>query len=395
VGSISIIMKPLLNVLAWVVLGLAIGGVVYVALLQPAAPVQAPPSNNQSPPPQNQTPPPANLTANKSKVDIVMIEAPDCDACNAGGMLLTEAQTVVLQSNNLDVGNTETIPYSNPRAAQLISTYGITELPALIVSGPTGDDTEFVSAWTGGIGTVESDGSLVTRLRYPPFFDLTNKTVVGIVDAIGIRAAGCIDCGEPALFISSLEGPQIGMAFDNTTVYEENDSEAQRLIAKYNITKLPTLFLEEKEASAYPVFEQIKELGTVEDGWFILRDVVPPYVDLEANHTLRGLVNAYFIMNSSCADCLNVSSLSDYISQNTGLVVANRTEFEASSPEGMALIAKYNITMIPTLVYSDEAQYYPGFRDSWESQNNTVESDGWYVFRALPMVGAPYQNISG
>ena len=72
----------------------------------------------------------------------------------------------------------------------------------------------------------------------------------------------------------------------------------------------------------------------------------------------------------------------------------NTTTYDINSTEGSALIKKYNITEIPTILYSPETSVYPHFAEAWINQSNTVESDGWFVFRAVDKVGEVYQNVS-
>jgi hypothetical protein len=183
------------------------------------------------------------------------------------------------------------------------------------------------------------------------------------------------------------------MAFSEKMVYEENDSRARDLIAKYNITKLPALFLLAEDAAAYPIYDSLKTVGDVADEWWILRTVVPPYVDLAANHTEVGIVRAVFLVNSSCSDCFDVKGLSDYIAGQSGIFIANTSVYEINSTEGKAMAAEYNITAIPALLYSPDAKYYPMFDENWKNLNNTIESDGWYVFRAHEALQSTYQKI--
>ncbi|MFH0884954.1 MAG: hypothetical protein V1861_04550 [Candidatus Micrarchaeota archaeon] len=383
-------MQFYVKALLWAAIGMLLGFAIWFVFLQPASPIT--PQMMQNTPPPNDTLPPLLETG---LVNITMIEAPNCDECNAEGLLLEQTKTVLLSSEFLRTGVSKSIRWDSPEAKALIAKYNITELPSVIVEGDVGRDQVFVSAWKENVGTLEGTGALVTRLGYPPYYNITTMKVVGLVKAIGIKATGCLECGDPGLFISSLEGPTIGMVFTEKDIYEENSSEGMALIASYNITKVPTIFLSEEGASAYPVYSQIKVLGTVEGGWFVLRDVVPPYLDLADNRTLRGLVKAKYLVNSSCAECFDITLLSDYISQSTGLVISESQTYEADSADGRALIAKYNITKIPTLVFSPDAKYYPYFSQVWENQTSTIEADGWFVFRAHELLSEMgYQNIS-
>ena len=400
-------MKPYLYVLVWLVAGALLGGFFYLLFLQPplpAGPVESNTTLQNGTPLQNATLPAGNATgqnatgaqngtqAQKAKVNITMIEAPGCDACNSEGFLLEQTKTVLIQSLYFETGAAESIPASGARAQSLISKYGITELPAIIIEGPVDLDSDFVASWKESVGTQESDGVLVTRLRYPPFYDVENRTVIGLIDAITIRASGCPQCDDPALFVTALEGSTFQFVFAGATNFEENDTGAKAIILQYNITRLPVLLLSAKDASAYPVYPRIEGMFSQEGEWLILRNVTPPYVDLGANRTIRGLVHSVYVVNSSCDDCYNVSALSTYISQASGLVITNETEYESDSSEGKALISEYNISGVPALLYSPEARYYPAFDGIWLSLNNTIEDDGWYVFRAYDDLNLKYQK---
>lgn len=384
-------MEFYLKAFLWLVMGALFGFAIYFVFLTPLQPsLPMPPTNS---PQQNDTMPQILETG---VVNITMVDAPGCDLCNAEGLMLEQVKTVLLKSEFLSIGTSKRLPGASSEAQALISRYNLTTLPAVIIEGEVARDSEFVAAWKESVGSLEGGNALVTRFEYPPYYDLKNKTVVGLAEAIGIKASGCLECGDPGMFISSLESQPISMAFTNSTVYDENDSRAQALISQYNITKLPVLFLSEEGASAYPVFAQIKPLGAIEDGWFILRDVVPPYVDLADNRSIRGLVKATYLVNSSCAECFNISSLSTYLSQTSGVVIVDEKTYELDSAEGAALREKYNITMVPTLIFSSDVKYYYQFEEVWTDQSNTVEQDGSFVFRAHGLLGEiGYQNVSG
>jgi len=377
--------------LLWLVMGTFFGFAIYFIFLTPAQPnIPMIPVNQEF---ANDTMPPILETG---LVNVTMLDAPGCDVCNAEGLMLEQVKAVLLKSEFLSVGASRRLPAGSSEAGALISKYNLTTLPAVIIEGDVARDTEFVSSWKESIGTLEGPNALVTRFDYPPYYDIKNKTVVGLAKAIGIRASGCPQCGDAGLFISSLESGPISMVFINSTVYEENDSRAQALIAEYSITKLPALFLSEEGTSAYPVFQQIKPMGTIENGWFVLRDMVPPYVDLADNRTIRGLVNVTYLVNSSCVECFDITSLSDYLSQTSGVVIVGNRTYEANSAEGSELIERYDITKIPTLIFSNDVKYYYKFEEVWTNQSNTVEPDGSFVFRAHGLLGEiGYQNVSG
>lgn len=397
-------MKPYANILTWIAVGIVLGLLLFLILSPPAPQPQSnvtnitnttPPLNNTQPP-SNATPP-ANTTppAPKKSVDVFLITTPDCSRCDEIGYLLfNQTRDEIAQSSTGQVGSSFVLNPSTADAQAMISRYNITTLPAVLVSDQSGFTSNDVNTWKNQIGTVEQDGYFVQRFVYPPYYDLTNSSYAGFVRSIAISASGCPECMNASLFANSLENSSaVRMVFSNSTVLDENSTEARELIAKYNITELPTLLLS-LDAAAYPVYQQIKPLGEERDGWFILRDVHPPYVDLKGNHSVRGLVSLIQVVNSSCADCFSADTLSDYIANNAGIDLVNKTTYELNSTEGQALVKKYNLTFVPTVLFSPELSVYPRFYSIWASQNNTVESDGWFVFRAYAVIKQPYQNLT-
>jgi len=391
----------------WLAAGLVLGLAVSLLLAQPAQlgqPAAEPPSGNLSqtgstPSGSGNATPGGNGSAGsvdgRAAVNITMIDAPDCDACNVGGAMLEQTASLVSNSANLTPGTQLRLNLSSPGAQALVSKYKVTTLPSVIVEGDVGRDSVFVSAWTTNIGTQEGPAALVSRLGYPPFYNVSGGALVGLVDGVGIRASGCLECGDAEIFLTSLEADPVAMAFRNITVYEENDSRAQELISRYNIARLPAILMSQDGVSAYPVYRQIAPMGTEEGGWFVLRQVPPPYIDLAANRTLRGLVNSTLLVNSSCPECFDVASLADYIASNSGMVVAGSQTIEADSAEGIALERKYGLAHVPALIFSSDAQYYYRFSETWKNQTNTIEPDGSFVFRAYGLLGPVYyQNLS-
>ena len=74
------------------------------------------------------------------------------------------------------------------------------------------------------------------------------------------------------------------------------------------------------------------------------------------------------------------------ILKRTGVVIGNSTVYDIASPQGKALLKKYRIAKIPTLVLSASANDYPGFAVSWK-QVGSQEKDGWFVFREVQKMG--------
>ncbi len=398
-------MRPFVNILVWIAVGLVVGLALFMAFAPPPAAQAAPNSTSNgtvingnesgtAPPPSNATqPPPTTL---KQAVDITLISAPSCDRCNSiDQLLLQQTEAEIGKSPVAHVGALTILNSTDPQAQALLSKYNVTRLPALFVSSAAGFTANDTQVWTTQLGTIEPDGVLVQRMVYPPYYDLANGSIVGMVKAISIDApSSCGRCMNSSDFANSLaQAQQVQMTFAGNVTFPANSSEAQALIARYNITELPTVLFS-LDISAYPAYQQIKPLGTEVDGWFVLRQVHPPFVDLSKNGSVQGLVSLIQIVNGSCTDCFSIDSLSDYVANSAGIELVNKTTYDVNSSMGATLVDRYKIASLPTMLFSPEISAYPHFQGIWTSQNNTVEADGWYIFRAYPLLQGVYQNIT-
>lgn len=385
------------NLAIWIVAGLAIGLVVYfisAAVAQPYVPQPGTAAGNATPQ-QNNTSPAQNSTLPaqpQKNIGLIVVNADACPSCNSAAGLADQVRQFLNATANITTGGPKTVQSSSDEGKGLIAKYNITRLPALLITGNL-SDASFLSQWSPDIGSVESDGVLVSRSLYPPYYDLAAGKVSGKVSGIAILPSNCTECVDGSQYLASLEGPSFGVVFANKTILNASDSEAQAIIARYNVTKLPTVILD-SEITAYPFYqEQILPVGTYEGGHYVLRDVHPPYLELPSN-SIRGLVDVAYLKNSSCTGCLNITEIGDSLAEMFRFSIKNTTEYEISSAGGTALARKYGITKIPTVLYSSELSAYPKARNWWTSQNNTIESDGWFVFRMVDQLNGTYQNIS-
>ena len=103
-------------------------------------------------------------------------------------------------------------------------------------------------------------------------------------------------------------------------------------------------------------------------------------------------VNMTNLVDPSCTDCFNISIVSNFLIDRGEELEMNvtfmRTVYSNSS-EGQALISAYNITKIPTLLISKEANRTK-LMEIWNS-SGSVENDGTLVLRE---VYPPYVDLA-
>ena len=82
--------------------------------------------------------------------------------------------------------------------------------------------------------------------------------------------------------------------------------------------------------------------------------------------------------------------MEEYLKQVYGIVANSDKEFIAESKEGSELIKKYNITMLPAIIVSQDIETYPEFATAFK-KIGSVEKDGNYILRNL---NPPFYNLT-
>lgn len=208
------------------------------------------------------------------------------------------------------------------------------------------------------------------------------------IEITKILAQSCADCFDVAQVESAIS--QLNVKTSEKTL-DYASAEAQQLISKYKITKIPTILITGEVGKAAIGFWS--QVGTNEsDGTFVMR-FGAPYVD-PSSGTEFGKAELVNIADKSCGACYNVSMQENILKSNYGFVFSGIKTYDINSTEGTRLIKMYNITKVPTILISPDAKYYEGLQGIWK-QVGTIENDGWYVFRNMQALnGAVYRDLS-
>ncbi len=317
----------------------------------------------------------------KVEVKITVIDAPECDGCFDISQLIT-----AIKATDVSVTEQNTLDYTSEEAQALIARYSIQTIPSLIMVGDV-KDTETMSIFE------EKDGALVLAKPLLPYIDLVTGDVIGRVTIITLEDSSCAECSPLKLLVESMKAQ--GVAITENKSFDIGSIKAKELIKRYNITKVPAILLSE-DAALYPQIGEVWDsIGTYEpDGMLVQREVVPPYRDL-ATGEIKGLVSMISLVDSSCEECYSIS-LHKLSLARFGVKIADEKQLDISSAEDSEeaydLIEKYNITEIPTIILSPEAEDYDYFITIWESVGS-IEKDGRFIFRSNPAMNAPYKDL--
>lgn len=306
-------------------------------------------------------------------VEITLVNPTNCAKCST---LREELDSLKLL--NIEIGKENTV--SGNDAERLISKYSIKKLPAIVVTG----QVEKLSME----GFRKADDALVAEASFPPYQDAITKQVKGTVRATVINAPDCKECPNMTILLNGLEGSNV--VFSERTMLDADD--AKDLIQQYNVSVLPALVMS-SEFNEYEFSNNWNQLGHIaSDGSYVLDLANPPFYDL-ATKKIFGLVGFTGIYDKTCTECYNLSEVHVPILLRFGVWINSGKTLDVNDAEAKALIAKYKIVSVPTVVLSKEAGDYKNLANAWLPVG-TVESDGTFVFRSNDVLGLGYKDLA-
>ncbi len=321
----------------------------------------------------------AKEAARPADLELLVITAGSCTTC-------FDINNVVntVKSSKVNVVKERTIDYSSEEAKSIIQKYDLEKLPTVLITG------ELKKASIRDFE--EKDDALVFTKLTPPYVDAKSGKVLGEVSVTLLKDSSCNNCSDLTTLLGSIK--QIGVKILGEKIIEKDSKEGQDLIAKYKIKKLPTLiFSKDIELYDTDFVKGWSQIGTISsDGSYILKNINPPYLDLTTND-IKGLVSMTVLTDKSCADCYDPDQFHKLILQRMGVFINKEKKIDISEPDGKALIKKYNITKIPTILLNGDVEEYPVLIQAW-APVGSKEDDGVYVFRIVEVAGQPYLDLN-
>ncbi len=267
----------------------------------------------------------------------------------------------------------------DPAMARTVKPEILTELEALELVN-VDDETDFVPLSTG----------YMYQATTPLYYDVATGEVKGLVTVTLLTTPDCEGCRDIHSMVTALEKVLTIREF-NEVAYDSE--EARGLIEQYNLLFVPTLLLSE-DVQVYEGFADLwSNYGTVEEGGtFVLRNSIPPYINITTG-VVEGIVDITYLTDESCATCYDVT-IHKPILAGFGVVFGNEETVDINSDEGKALLQKYDITKVPTIILSPEVASYTAVTQVWEAVG-IVADDGSHIFTNMAQLqGANYTDLN-
>lgn len=302
--------------------------------------------------------------SNEEKVPSIEIIEIKCEGCFDLNSVASSLE------KNAEVKEIKSLDYNSKEAQETITKYGLTKVPAIVVLSKDIDKINIDEQ----IFNVGENHAIFDK--GVPYIALSSDKIKGVVKIKEIYDSDCKECISFSNFEKQLENSGVKISSYEKINYSAEDN----LIRSNNLEFLPTLLISKDIEEYWWLFDNLKNSLTEKEDYFILNMPIPPYKEISTGK-IKGLVNVTYILNESCEDCFNVSSLGESF-RRMGVYIEKEKYINASSAEGKNIINKYNITKIPTAILSKELSDYPQVISSLENFG-TFEKDGSYIFRNL------------
>lgn len=200
-------------------------------------------------------------------------------------------------------------------------------------------------------------------------------------------------CWDANLFVDALKSKNIEITDVQTTKVDSlwPWTKGRALAKEMQVTKVPTVVVEmdfDKNPDLKAFFSE--SLGSMVNGKFVLNRILAPYYDASLKK-LRGEITITYLTDKSCKTCYDVKTHETAL-KNLGAPINQSKTVDVSSAAGKALIDKYKITKVPTILLSGEVSEYQVLVQAW-ADVGTVNEDGTYIFTNLDLMG-DYKDLT-
>ncbi len=203
----------------------------------------------------------------------------------------------------------------------------------------------------------------------------------GNIELISILDKNCKECSNINPLATLIKEKNVKIVKESELSI--NGKEAKDMIAKYRITRIPTLIV----TGELDKVNFLAEIMERKDDAFVLTQVPAPYVDAQSGK-IRGIVESILIYKKDCEKCTDLSQLLLQI-KNGGIYLGKEDSYESGSKESLDILKKYDIKRLPALIFSSDLGDYEQVRQNWQAVG-TIDTDGRYIFRNI---NPPYYDV--
>lgn len=307
-------------------------------------------------------------------IEVTAIEA-DCAQCTPVASVLA-----AVTAARVNITKQLTLSASDEDSKKLITDYSIKKLPAVVVKGEI-DKVGF----TGFTRTADA----LVYAPEAPYVDAATGSIKGLVTLTLVNASSCVECTDLMPAVQQLRGL---VTVKEVKAVDKDSTGGKALAEKYSMARLPGVLVS-SDVAEYPVASQLAAAGTLKQDGTIALGANPPYFNTSTGK-VDGIASLILLNDSSCTECYDVAMHVPIVERGFQVYLGSTKTVDSGSAEGKALISKYGITALPTILMSGDLAPYAQLNAIWKTVG-TMEEDGTYAFRTMSAIaGNPYKNVT-
>jgi len=207
-----------------------------------------------------------------------------------------------------------------------------------------------------------------------------------VIQIIKLTASECEDCFDIEKAVTALKNQNVNVTEER--VLDMDATDAQELIKKYRIQKIPSLIITGELNKSESVMNFYEKNGIVIDAnTSVYSNIQPPYYDISQGKVI-GRVVFLNIIDSSCEQCLSLEQVENALTQ-AGVRVVKTAPYEYDSKDGKELIAEYGVTRIPAMLIAQEIDVYEALKKDIQTLAGNAKNGFYAIHSQLP----PYRDL--
>ncbi len=314
-------------------------------------------------------------------VELIKLEGcPECGDINSIAQAFSTVPTIKIKKETA-LGD-----YNSKEAKKILEQYGIKKIPALIIISKNIDKIPL----EGSVFRTDAEKNAAIFDQAVPYLDLASGKVKGEVIATIVEDSSCDKCADLAFLPAKLE--QMGVKVKETKIIKASSPEGKEIMEKKQLKFLPSLLFSKDLAEYWWIFPKLKDLLSEQADNYLFTEPFFPLKEISSGK-IKGLVKVTYLTADNCDYCFNVSELKP-IFQPAGIYFAEENTVTESSDYGKVLIKKYNITKIPTLIFSSEIIDYSNNQKKALKEIGSFEPDDTFVLRGLDAFNVKYKELN-
>lgn len=192
--------------------------------------------------------------ARPANLEVTLLASADCQQCSSLDPYLD-----YLEKNGGQLNKINQLEVKSAEARALIQKYQINQVPVMIISGEL-DKKDALNKFFDANGEI-IDGVFVFRNVFPPYYELADNSIKGLVSLTMIKDSACGECYDVANHQKIIEN--FGVKLTDIKEVLSSSAEGQALIKQYQLPYLPTIVLS-SEIGRYAQVRQLwPQLGVI------------------------------------------------------------------------------------------------------------------------------------